>query len=156
MATDVKTAEQILQDKGGELISVAQETVVVEALKTMVESKVGSILVKDGSRIVGIYTERDLMRNAIDPTFDSATATMGEVMTVGLRYAPHTDTAFELMDKFLGLRLRHLLIDRNDEFIGLLSIGDVVRSALQVRTSELETLQQIANWEYYEEWKPRS
>jgi signal-transduction protein with cAMP-binding, CBS, and nucleotidyltransferase domain len=60
------------------------------------------------------------------------------------------------MDKFLGLRLRHLLIDRNGEFIGMLSIGDVVRSALQTRTDELEQLQEIANWEYYEEWKPRS
>ena len=156
MATDVKTAEQILQDKGGELISVAEETVVLEALKAMVESKVGSILVKAGNRIVGIYTERDLIRNTIDPTFNAATTSMQEVMTVGLRYAPHTDTAFELMDKFLGLRLRHLLIDRNDEFIGLLSIGDVVRSALVSRTSELATMQEIANWEYYEEWKPRS
>ncbi|MBT3341938.1 MAG: CBS domain-containing protein [Gemmatimonadetes bacterium] len=156
MATDVKTAEQILQDKGGELIAVAQETVVVEALKIMVESKVGSILIKDGSRIVGIYTERDLMRNTIEPTFDPTKTTMSEVMTVGLRYAPHTDTAFELMDKFLGLRLRHLLIDRKGEFIGLLSIGDAVRSALQIRTTELATLQKIANWEYYEEWKPRS
>lgn len=156
MATDVKTAEQILQEKGGELISVAEQTVVLEALKSMVESKVGSILVKEGNRIVGIYTERDLIRNTIDPTFNAATTTMQEVMTVGLRYAPHTDTAFELMDKFLGLRLRHLLIDRNDEFIGLLSIGDVVRSALVTRTSELATMQEIANWEYYEEWKPRS
>jgi signal-transduction protein with cAMP-binding, CBS, and nucleotidyltransferase domain len=60
------------------------------------------------------------------------------------------------MDKFLGLRLRHLLIDREGEFIGMLSIGDVVRSALQTRTDELRELSQITNWEYYEEWKPRS
>ena len=155
MATDVKTAEQILQGKGGELISVAEETVVVDALKAMVESKVGSILIKAGTRIVGIYTERDLIRHTIDPTFDPATTQINEVMTVGLRYAPHTDTAFELMDKFLGLRLRHLLIDREGEFIGMLSIGDVVRSALQTRTDELRALSQITNWEYYEEWKPR-
>jgi signal-transduction protein with cAMP-binding, CBS, and nucleotidyltransferase domain len=59
------------------------------------------------------------------------------------------------MDKFLGLRLRHLLIDQEGKFIGLLSIGDVVRSALRQRTQELEELQQVANWEYYQEWKPR-
>ena len=68
---------------------------------------------------------------------------------------PASDTAFELMDKFLGLRLRHLLIDRAGDFIGLLSIGDVVRCALGERTRELEELQVVANWEYYEEWKPR-
>ncbi len=156
MATDVKTAEQILQEKGGDLIAVGEEAVILEALKIMVESKVGSILVKEGTRVVGIYTERDLSRNTINPEFDAATTQISEVMTIGLRYAPHTDTAFDLMDKFLGLRLRHLLIDRNGEFIGMLSIGDVVRSALQTRTDELEQLQEIANWEYYEEWKPRS
>ena len=57
MATDVKTAEQILQEKGGNLIAVGEETVILEALKIMVESKVGSILVKEGTRVVGIYTE---------------------------------------------------------------------------------------------------
>lgn len=155
MATDVKTAEQILQEKGGELYSVAADATVLEALRTMVTHKVGSILVKEGSRIVGIYTERDLMRNTIDPAFVAAQARIGDVMTRGLRYAPHTDTAYALMDKFLGLRLRHLLIDKKGEFIGLLSIGDVVRSALRERTRELEALNKVVSWEYYEEWKPR-
>jgi CBS domain-containing protein len=155
MASQAKTAEQILQDKGGELYTVAEGTTVLEALRIMVESKVGSILIKQGTRIVGIYTERDLMRNTIEPGFDPATTTMAQVMTRGLQYAPHSDTAFDLMDKFLGLRLRHLLVDRAGEFIGVLSIGDVVRSALRERTRELEELQEVVNWEYYEEWKPR-
>jgi CBS domain-containing protein len=155
MASAETTAQQILQDKGGELYTVAGETMVLEALRIMVKSKVGSVLIKEGTRVVGIYTERDLMRNTIDPEFDPASTPISQVMTRGLRFAPHTDTAFELMDKFLGLRLRHLLIDQDDEFIGLLSIGDVVRSALRQRTRELEELQQVANWEYYAEWKPR-
>ncbi len=155
MTSKVKTAEQILQDKGGELYTLAGDRMVLGALRIMVDNKVGSILIEEGSRIVGIYTERDLIRNSIDPDFDPATTPIEQVMTRGLRYAPHTDTAFELMDKFLGLRLRHLLIDREGEFIGLLSIGDVVRSALRHRTQELEELQQVVNWEYYEEWKPR-
>ena len=155
MAQDVKTAEQILQEKGGELYSVGEDATILEALRLMVENKVGSILVAEGSRLVGIYTERDLMRNTIDPEFDPADARIGDYMTRGLKFAPHTDNAYELMDKFLGLRLRHLLIDRDGEFIGLLSIGDVIRSALQERTRELETLQQVVQWEYHEEWKPR-
>lgn len=59
------------------------------------------------------------------------------------------------MDKFLGLRLRHLLIDKNGESIGLLSVVDVMRSALQEKTLELEELHTVATWEYYEEWTPR-
>ena len=155
MARDVKTAEQILQEKGGEIYSVEEDATILEALRLMVEKKVGSTLVAQGRRLVGIYTERDLMRNTIDPEFDPADARIGDYMTRGLKFAPHTDNAYELMDKFLGLRLRHLLIDRDGEFIGLLSIADVIRSALQERTRELEDLQQVVNWEYHEVWKPR-
>ena len=155
MARDVKTAAQILQEKGGEIYSVEEDATILEALRLMVEKKVGSTLVAQGRRLVGIYTERDLMRNTIDPEFDPADARIGDYMTRGLKFAPHTDNAYELMDKFLGLRLRHLLIDRDGEFIGLLSIADVIRSALQERTRELEDLQQVVNWEYHEVWKPR-
>ena len=154
-ATDLMTAEQILGQKGGELYSVTVDATVHEALTMMVENKVGSTLIKEGNRIVGIYTERDLMRNSIDPSFAPKTARMTEHMSKGLKFAPHTDTAYDLMDKFLGLRLRHLLIDKNDEFIGLLSIGDVIKAALQDKTKEFEVLERIANWEYHEEWKPR-
>ena len=52
-----------------------------------------------------------------------------------------------LMDKFLRLRLRHLLIDKNGEFVGLLSVVDVMRSALQEKTRELEELHTVATWE---------
>ncbi len=153
--TDLVTAEDILAGKGGDLLSVSEDATIGEALEVMVGGKVGSILVREGSRIVGIYTERDLMRNAIDAGFDPGKARIGDHMSRGLKFAPYTDTAYELMDKFLGLRIRHLLIDKNDEFIGLLSVGDVIKAALQARTDELEELEAIAKWEYYEEWKPR-
>ena len=153
--TDQVTAEDILAAKGGDLLSIPEDATIGEALEVMVEGKVGSILVREGSRIVGIYTERDLMRNAIGAGFDPGKARIGDHMTRGLKFASHTDTAYELMDKFLGLRIRHLLIDKHDKFIGLLSVGDVIKAALQARTDELEELEAIAKWEYYEEWKPR-
>ena len=155
MQSDLMTAESILAQKGGELFCVTLDATVYDAVTMMVENKVGSTLIKDDTRIIGIYTERDLMRNCVDPDFDMKTARMGDFMSKGLKFAPHTDSAYELMDKFLGLRLRHLLIDRDDEFIGLLSIGDVIKAALQDKTKEFATLSRFANWEYHEEWKPR-
>lgn len=155
MATDLITAADILEVKGGDVLSVGVDTTIHEALTMMVEKKVGSTLVKEGTRMVGIYTERDLMRDTISTDFDPRTARIGDRMSRGLKYAPHTDTAYDLMDKFLGLRLRHLLIDKNDEFIGLLSIGDVIKAALQDKTREFEILERFAKWQYHEEWKPR-
>tara|TARA_B100000809_G_C15051966_1_gene499239 strand:- start:688 stop:966 length:279 start_codon:yes stop_codon:yes gene_type:complete len=86
MASEEKTAQQILQDKGGDLYTVAGESMVLEALRIMVESKVGSVLIKEGTHVVGIYTERDLMRNTIDPDFDPASTPISQVMTRGLRF----------------------------------------------------------------------
>jgi signal-transduction protein with cAMP-binding, CBS, and nucleotidyltransferase domain len=95
------------------------------------------------------------MRNSLDEDFDPATARIGDYMTPGVKCAAHTDSAYELMDKFLGLRLRHLLIDKKGEFIGLLSVVDVMRTALQEKTREFGELHTVATWEYYEEWRPR-
>ena len=95
------------------------------------------------------------MRNSLDEDFDPATARIGDYMTPGVKFAAHTDSAYELMDKFLGLRLRHLLIDKKGEFIGLLSVVDVMRTARPEKTREFEELHTVATWEYYEEWRPR-
>ena len=138
MAVAVMTAEEIIEQKGRELYSVGTDATVDDALAQMVEHKVGSTLIKEGSRIVGIWTERDLLRNCINANFDPTTARIGDYMTRGVKFATYTDSAYDLMDKFLGLRLRHLLIDKNGEFIGLLSVVDVMRSALQEKTWELE------------------
>ena len=153
MAVAVMTAEEILGQKGGELHWVDIDSTIHDALTLMVEHKIGSVLVKEGTRIVGIWTERDLMLNRLVPGFDPQTARVGDHMTTGLKFAPHTDSVYDLMDKYLGLRIRHLLIEKDDEFIGLLSVGDVCKATLHEKTRELEELRTAVNWEYYEEWQ---
>jgi signal-transduction protein with cAMP-binding, CBS, and nucleotidyltransferase domain len=74
-------------------------------------------------------------------------------MQTDLKTALHTATAYEMMDKFLGLRVNHLLIEDNGRFIGLLSSGDVMKAAIQEKTEELKSLQSMVSWEYYEEWR---
>jgi CBS domain-containing protein len=150
--TAMHTAADIIEAKGAQIISVDTDTTVRAALEQMVERKVGATLVTDQGQIVGIWTERDLMRDVLDPGFDPHQARIGNHMVTGLQYAPHTDTVHELMDKFLGLRLRHLLINNGEELIGLLSIGDVIRACLQAKSLEFEQLKAAVSWEYYEEW----
>ena len=57
------------------------------------------------------------------------------------------------MDKFLGKHMRHLLIEKNGEYIGILSIGDVMRATMLEKDEELKRLNAIVSWEYYENWK---
>jgi signal-transduction protein with cAMP-binding, CBS, and nucleotidyltransferase domain len=147
------TAQKILSEKGGGIIGVPPETTVADTLRRMAEHKVGAIVVLDGETPIGIWTSRDLMRNILLPDFDPQRDPIAKYMQTHLKTALHTATAYEMMDKFLGLRVNHLLIEENGHFIGLLSSGDVMKAAIQEKTEELKSLQSMVSWEYYEEWR---
>lgn len=147
------TAGDILKHKGEDLISVGIESTIADALKIMLNNKIGAIVVKEGDDIVGIWTERDLMRNVVTEGFYSKTTKIKEVMTTNLISSPHTDSLYQLMDKCVGMRLRHLLIEKDGKYIGILSSGDITRAHLMKKTKELDDLNKMVNWDYYENWK---
>ena len=149
----METAKDMLQDKTGGLVTVPVGTTVYSTLKKMNERRVGAILVTRNKQVVGIWTERDLMRNAINESFDLKTALIDDFMTSNLVSAPHTDTVYNLMDKFLGRRIRHLLIEENGEYIGMLSGGDVMKCVIHEKDTELRQLNSMVSWDYYEDWK---
>ena len=147
------TAEDMVREKGGSLIEVSPEATVTQALQVMVDNKVGAVLISEGGRPIGIWTERDLMRNVLTPGFVAREARVGDHMVSPIRSARHTDTAYNLMDKFLGLRLRHLPIEKDGEYIGMVSVGDVMKASLVEKNLELKSLNAAMGWEYYEEWR---
>jgi CBS domain-containing protein len=151
----MKTAEDMLKDKDMDIISVTPDTPIIDALRIMLKNQIGAILIKEGDKIVGIWTERDLMRNTVSAGFNPNTAKIGDYMTTGIKSAPITNTVHMLQDKFLGLRLRHLLIEKEGEYVGLLSTGDVIKASLQEKDQELNKLNAIVSWEYYENWRWR-
>ncbi|MBN1300316.1 MAG: CBS domain-containing protein [Melioribacteraceae bacterium] len=147
------TAEDILNEKELGMISVPSTTLIKDALKTMVDKKIGSMLVKDSDNIIGIWTERDLMRNVIDEKCDLNSAKIGDYMTSTIKTAPHDATLYQLLDIFLGKRFRHILIEKDGSLIGLLSMGDVIKADLNNKTKELKSLKATVSWEYYENWR---
>ncbi len=151
----MKTAEDLLKEKGTEIISVNPDAVIQEAVKVMNERKIGGIAIKEGDKIVGIWTERDLLRNVAEDTFDYKTTPIKNVMQTDLLTANYDESIYTLMDKFLGEKIRHLFIVKDGKFIGLLSIGDVVKANLNEKTKELEELNAVFNWDYYNNWRWR-
>lgn len=149
----METAKDMLKGKTKRIISVPMGTTIFAAMQRMNQAKVGAILVTQNDKTVGIWTERDLLQNMMDEKFDPSTAKIENYMTTNLVSAPHTDTVYNLMDKFLGLRIRHILIEENGEFIGLVSGGDVMRCAIHEKERELQQLNSMVSWEYYEDWK---
>lgn len=149
----MKTAKDMVADKGREIVSVPVGTTLSLTVEKMNQKKVGSVLVTRDEQIIGIWTERDLLQDVLDEGFDFKRALIDDYMTTHLISAPHTDTVFNLMDKFLGLRVRHLLIEEAGNIIGLVSGGDVMKCVILEKDSELKQLNSIVSWDYYEDWK---
>lgn len=146
-------AETIVAEKKNDLVTIKKEATIHEALLTMINNNVGSILVEEKGQIVGIWTERDLLRDTTKAGFDPTTSSVGDYMVSPVISAPHSDTIYNLMDKFLGLRISHLLIEKEGETVGFLSVGDVMRATLAEKSDELSKLNAMVGWEYYENWR---
>jgi len=149
----MRTAEEIVKYKGMDMECVNGDTPICEALKVMNEKHIGSVLVKRDEKIVGIWTERDLLNNCLGEGFDPQKTKVGDLMSANLQSAKHDDNVYELMDKILGKRMRHLLVEKEGEYIGILSSGDVMRATMLEKDDELKKLNAMASWDYYENWK---
>jgi CBS domain-containing protein len=148
-----RTARDILREKSGHMVTVSMEATVYQAVNIMTQNRVGSIVIVDEGRIVGIWTERDLMYRLLEEGFNPRTELVSTSMTRALISANVDEQAFQLYDKFLGRRIRHLLIEDGGEYVGILSVGDVMRANLQQRAEEYRDLNEMVSLEYYENWK---
>jgi signal-transduction protein with cAMP-binding, CBS, and nucleotidyltransferase domain len=147
------TAEDILKEKQRDIVSISWDQTVHQACQKMVDKKIGAILVKKDNRYIGIWTERDLLQKMTEEGFNPHTAKIGDHMSAPLKTAPHSTRIHKLNEMFLGLFLRHLPIEKDGEFIGLLSIGDVLRASLIEMDRQLKELNAFVTWDYYENWR---
>ena len=146
-------AIDLLEEKRREMILISADKPVFEALKIMVENNIGAIVVEENGQIAGIWTERDFLRNSLLPDFDPTRTKVGGLMTRKLHSAPHDTPLARLQEMYLGLFIRHIFIEKNGRFIGLLSIGDVLRASLIEKDRRIRELNEIVSWDYYEDWK---
>ena len=148
----MKTAEDILKEKKRDIVWVHRDQSVFDAVRLMVEKSIGAVLIKEGDRYVGIFSERDLLRNTSAPDFNAKTARVADHMSSPLHCAEHDTSLLKLKEKFLGLFIRHLMVEKRGKQVGLLSIGDVLRASLLEQDNQIKELNAIASWEYYEDW----
>lgn len=127
----MKTANDIISHKSHEIISVNEDTPIFEALKKMLDKNIGIILVKNGDKISGIWSERDLIRNIIKDGLDLKTTKISDAMIKDLLWVEPEATLFEMMDKMITNKIRHLLVKKGGDYVGLVSIGDVVTYELK-------------------------
>ena len=139
----MKTLLQIINDKKHkEIISIAPNRPVFDALVILAEYKIGALAVMDGDQLVGIFSERDYAREVVLQGRSSKTTHISEVMTTKVITGKPTDLTDAVMSMMSEKRIRHLPIVDGDKVIGMLSLGDLVKETIayqQLLIKELES-----------------
>ena len=128
--------EEILRFKGDEVITIAESQSVLDAVQVLVDRNIGGLVVTEGQRPTGIFTERDILRLAARGPEQLASILVGTVMTRDMITASPQDDLAEIMDAMTENRIRHLPVIVGEELAGIISIGDVVNA--HVGESEFE------------------
>ena len=117
----------VLAEKGRQLYTTTRGTSVAAAVSEMNEKGVGALLVVEGGRPVGIFTERDVLVRIVDADLDPAQTRVGDVMTRDpLTVTPELRVE-EAMELMTARRFRHLPVLQDGQLVGMLSIGDLLR-----------------------------
>ena len=138
----MKSVAQLLALKPGGIVAIAPDVTVLDAVKLLAERNVGAVLVMDGPRLVGLFSERDYARKVDLKGKSSAHTPVSEVMTRDVVFVSPTHTNEDCMALMTGKRVRHLPVVANDQVVGLLSIGDLVKDIIseqQFIISQLES-----------------
>lgn len=124
------TAKQLVEIKGSEVFTVSPLDTVYEAISIMDERDVGSMLVMDGKKLVGIITERHYSRNVILKGKTSLDTLVGEIMDRCVVCARPEQSVDECMELMTRRRVRHLPVLEKGQVVGIISIGDIVKSII--------------------------
>ena len=119
------TVEDILMVKGPDVIVAAPTSTVFEAAKLMAEGNVGSVIVRSEGQVLGIFTERDLLRRVIAPGKDPAGVTLSEVMTSPVKSCRLSDDIHTCAQLLKDSRIRHLAVIECGALVGLIGLRDI-------------------------------
>lgn len=121
----------ILRAKGRDVWSTAPNDSVYDALQLMAERNVGALLVLDGQRLAGIFSERDYARKVILKGKSSRDTAVREVMTENVITVAPDDSVEHCMIRMTERHIRHLPVIDKGELVGIVSIGDVVKEIIE-------------------------
>jgi len=118
----------ILRTKGSNVFTISPDTTLADAAKTMVNDKCGSLVVVDAGQVVGIITERDILRACASEPRHLSEITVSKHMTRRMIVGAPGDDINEIMGLMTDERIRHLPVMDEEKLAGIISIGDVVKA----------------------------
>lgn len=137
------SVEKLLSTKPkGVVWHVTPEHMVIDALSLMAEKNIGAVLVMDGDRLAGIFSERDYARKGIIQGRKAKSTPVTEVMTANVFTVTSKMSIEDCMQLFSSKRIRHLPVVDDGKVTGLLSIGDIVSAIIHEQTTHIQFLEQ--------------
>ena len=132
---------KLLEKKGKEIISVSPDTAIRDAIAKMAEKSAGTALVMDGNRLVGIFSERDIIRKVYLKDKCAKATKVREIMSTDLTTVAADTTLESCMEMMTEKRIRHLPVLDGEQVAGVISIGDIVKFMVQEKEFVIKNLQ---------------
>jgi CBS domain-containing protein len=139
---------EILENKGGMVLSVDVNETVLDAISLMAQVNIGAVLVQKDDIIAGIFTERDYLQKIALQSRSSQQTKVGDVMTTPVISADPDDSVQQCMETMTTCHCRHLPVVKEGKLLGIVSIGDLVKKLLDEKQSEVEKLNQYITGTY--------
>ena len=136
-----KTVKALLDAKGRDVFEIAPDSTVYAALSLMAEHNIGAVLVCEDSKLVGILSERDYARKVILHDRASRETLAEDIMTSDVQTVTPDDSVDHCMELMTTGRFRHLPVLDGEDVIGLISIGDVVKTVIETQQSLIGDLE---------------
>ena len=137
----MKRVKDILAVKGQDVWSIEPDASVYDAMKLMAEKEIGALMVTEGTKLVGLISERDYARKVILQGRASRTTQVKEIMTSRVVYAQPEQNIEECMALMTEKRVRHLPVIDGERLVGVISIGDLVKSIISEQQFIIEQLE---------------
>ena len=131
----------LLKSKGNQCISISPDESVFNALSKMVEHNIGSLLVTQEGKLLGLFTERDYVRKVAQEKYTSDNP-VEQFLGQNVLIVSPDSTIQDCMKLMTGERTRHLPVLENDEIVGIVSIGDVIKAMIKEKDATIEQLEQ--------------
>lgn len=137
----MQLAKQLLEQKGDNVKTIDPDSSVYDAIKAMADNHIGALPVLKDDKLVGIITERDYARNVILKGKSSKVTPVKDIMTSNVLCVSPEKTVEECMALVTDKRVRHLPVVNNGKLIGIISIGDLVKSIISEQQYMIEQLE---------------
>ena len=141
--TGMNNVASLLARKNRPIISISPSSSVADALKVMAEKNIGCVVVLEGNKYLGIFTERDYSRKVILKGKHSSTTVVSEIMSTDLATAKPGDSIEYCMETMTSKNIRYMPVFENDQLAGIVSMSDVVKETI---LAQKETIDQLQNY----------